>query len=267
MHKLACSEFQALYWEYKEDISLLSSNSLWKCFWREEQKWDPYLSLQKQHFYCLLPANLCLKPLHTDSLAWYYGIDGFLPFFSAPASVAFIKLHCVHLASGFTLCRSPQGERQLCELTISQPKAKPNLRITPQFPEPQAYRGPALETQPRVSCCVCWCRCYSKNNSSTCSVANDLCYSHVRKATALSRSRAQGPGNPLLWFLSTYVECQVGVYEVTSERVTVANNFPCHDRLQTPPSCVLHLACVKNADFQNIHKLPCVVLGCFFWSY
>lgn len=89
-----------------------------------------------------------------------------------------------------------------------------------------------------------------------------------RRATAFSRSTAQvqRPSNPLLWFLSTYGEHQVGVYEVTSERVTVANNSPCHHQQQTPPSFLLCLVCVRNADFQNIHELPCVILGCFLWS-
>lgn len=50
-----------------------------------------------------LPTNLYIGTW-TVTLAWALGIDGFLPFCSDTVSVAFIKVYCVCLTSGFTHC-------------------------------------------------------------------------------------------------------------------------------------------------------------------
>lgn len=108
------------------------------------------------------------------TLVWDLGIDGFLPFFSDPSLLYFIKAHCVCLTSGFTTTgrNLPQGAVNSLSVRLSFLSPQPS-GFLPQGPSPGFPVVAASAT--------------AIHNSSVPRIARELCYFCLSKATAVSR--------------------------------------------------------------------------------
>lgn len=193
-----------------------------------------------------------LRSLNPDSCL-ALGVDGFLPF-PEMVSVAFIKVHCVSLASGLTHSGPPQGESRRRELLGKSHAELVGHTAASCAPSLQV---PALGTQPQVSCCCCYskttavsleelcpqCCCFpgvaalpawlrSRHGNVTC-VAEKLRHSHPSKATVFSRCTHSGNRALELGVVSSAPTCAVkGPHEVAGGKAMLPSNCLCHCHLQ-----------------------------------